>query len=158
MLHVKPIQGEQTRFYVEAQTLQCTNCNNQASRTPYRHIYFGHRQKAFLQQIGVWGKVKKVLDKVKDDWKDDGQCRKCGHVLEPRWHQVDIALWEGNGQCSCEFFAYTLGPLVRKLDKAQRSAGLHRCLHIDAAREFAVDLAIKMHERQRLKGKKEIDE
>lgn len=53
---------------------------------------------------------------------------------------VDICALGGNGQCGCEDFAFRQRPA---LDSGQ--PGWHRCKHIERAREWELDEAIRIH-------------
>lgn len=121
MLRVVAIHGEPTRFYVESQSLQC--CVH-----PEDHLFSRHRKPHLA--IG-------------------GACPKCGGQLDVRFHLVDIALFNANGQCACEWFAFKLGPAVSRVPLPEQGAGKWRCSHIEAARNFALDLSLKQHDRDR---------
>lgn len=122
MLRVLKIPGEATRYHVESNTLECVlNRRHQFSRLRKRGIYIG------------------------------GPCPKegCPGTLDCRFHQVDISMYNLNGWCSCEYFAFGLEPKVSRMGPAEQGAGNHRCAHINAARDFALDVSLKAHERER---------
>lgn len=149
MLQVKAIPGEPTCYYVESHHMQCTGkeCNALTRRAPSA-IWFNRRQRDFLATVGVWGRVDSMVKKLAEGWRSDGQCRRCGAALEPRWHRVDIGAYHCNGQCGCEYFELALAKELRRLKPEQQAAGTHRCSHIEAARDFALDLSLRAHEKQ----------
>ena len=73
----------------------------------------------------------------------------CQGVVEEQWHLVDIAGWDRNGGCGCEYFEMCLEPLLSRMAPNERAAGPHRCRHIHAARDFALDLSLASHEHLR---------
>jgi len=153
ILTVKPVPGEPTCFMVESYTLQCQNCNRLVRRFPVNMVWFSEKQKMLLKFVGVWIKIEAVLEKLKQNRANvsGDQCPKCGGVLEMRLHKVDIARFNCNGECGCEYFTTTLQKELRKLKPAEQALGLHRCSHIEAARDFAIDVAIAGHEHLRLR-------
>lgn len=148
MLHVKPVHGEPTCYEVESHHMQCTGpeCRKLTARAP-DPVWFNRRQQDFLAGVGLWTRAERALAKLREGWKSDGQCRRCGAALEPRWHRVDVAALDLNGFCTCEYFECALGKAARQATKPERQAGKFRCSHIEAARDFALDLSLAAHER-----------
>ena len=72
-----------------------------------------------------------------------------GGRLEVRFHVVDIAAHNMNGKCGCEYFEFALENVVAGLPPEIQGLGKYRCSHIDAVREFALDLTILNHEHRR---------
>lgn len=153
ILTVKPIRGEPTCFYVESYTLQCTNCTKLVRRFPVNMVWFSEKQKMLLKFVGVWAKIEAALEKLSQNRVNvsGDQCPKCAGVMEMRFHKVDIARFNCNGECGCEYFTTTLQKELRKLSASEQALGLFRCSHIEAARDFAVDVAVAGHEHQRLR-------
>ena len=119
-LRVVPVAGEPTRFHVESVSLACSECNRLFSR---------------LKCPGM---------------ADGDACPKCDNgVLRERWHMVDIAMNNCSGECSCEYFSFTLGPKVRALPADQQRLGRNRCSHIEAARNAALDITLRAHQEMR---------
>ena len=73
-------------------------------------------------------------------------------VMRERFHLVDIAEFNSNGICSCEFFECGHGPKLRGMSSVEQAMGKHRCQHIEAARSFALDVALKCHHVERYAG------
>jgi hypothetical protein len=122
VLRVKPVPGEATRFWVESNTLQCVvpECAKQFNR------------------------------KLRSDLGIGSLCPSCkAGKLDVRFHTVDLANYEPVGECSCEHFQFRLGPELSKMPPEQRAekAALMRCSHIREARDFAIDLTLKAHEK-----------
>jgi len=153
ILTVKPIKGEPTCFLVESYTLRCISCSRLLRRFPANMVWFSEKQKALLGFAGVWTKVETTLEKLKQNRANTAgdQCPKCGGVLEMRFHKVDIAGYNCNGECGCEYFAVTLQKQLRQAPKSEWNLGLHRCSHIEAARDFAIDVVVTSHEYHRLR-------
>jgi hypothetical protein len=122
MLRVRTCQNEPTRFFVESNSLSC--CNPECSKTFNRH-----------QHPGIH-----IGDK----------CPRCGGQLDLRFHTVEISEFNGTGFCSCEYFTFRLAPELKLLSPQQRieKGDLLRCSHIKAARDFALDLALHLHNHQ----------
>lgn len=120
MLWVKAIPGEPTGFWVESNSLQCIKCSR------------------------LYNKLQRKLH-VGGPCPHEG----CDGTLDLRFHKVDIANWNQNGECSCEYFQIKLAPVLSRLPLPDQGAGLHRCHHIRAAREFALDVSLRAHERDR---------
>lgn len=154
ILMVRAIAGEPTCFEVESFHLQCANprCQKTIKRFPDLLVEFSARQRAVLQFVGVWNRVAVVVRglRAKAFRQPGDPCPRCGGALEARWHKVDIARCDLNGECGCEHFQMTLFKELKRLTKAQRALGPFRCAHIEAAREFALDVAVAGHEKQRL--------
>lgn len=74
-------------------------------------------------------------------------CPTCGEEVEERWHIVDIAGYDANGTCSCEFFQFRLEPIIVRLPAG--SLERHRCSHIQASRDFALDVYLGAYARSR---------
>ena len=62
-------------------------------------------------------------------------------------HLVDIAAFDGNGECSCEQFTYSMRRTVELAHSSGQVARL-RCWHIDEARETALALTLKQHAKK----------
>jgi hypothetical protein len=69
-------------------------------------------------------------------------------TLDVRFHVVDLAMFAPVGQCSCEHFQFSLQPRLVRMSPEERTAvaEAHRCSHIKAARDFALDLVVYHHE------------
>ena len=119
MLRVMAIAGEPTRFHVESNSLQCVKCERLFNRRLNPDLHVG------------------------------GKCPKCSGQLDVRFHLVDIAANDMAGKCSCEFHQYRVQPELNHIPIAERAQSRHKCAHVDAARAFALDVALKLHERER---------
>lgn len=117
MLRVIKEDGSPTRFFVESNCLQCGN----------------------HQCVKLFNKY------LKQGLHSGMKCPKCGGMLDHRWHLVDIAEFNGNGFCGCEFFAFRQQPLLTRATPAEQGMGKWRCKHIVAARDFALDVALRAH-------------
>ena len=73
-------------------------------------------------------------------------------TLDVRFHSCDLSLYHGSGRCSCEYFEFALEPQVSRLPPDQQAEGKYRCQHLRAARDFCLDLSLKAHAMDRLKG------
>lgn len=140
MLRVKPIPGEPTRYHVQSDTLQCSNpqCGKLARRVA-DPTWFSARQLQFMRTVGIVGKVTKALAKLRTDkaLTSADQCRSCGAALEHRHHLVDLMDFNGSGSCSCEYFATSLGPELKKLTKSKQFESGLQCRHIEEAYRFS---------------------
>lgn len=144
MLRVKAIASEPTRFYCESGTLTCVNpqCGANYNRRTRHQLVAGQRQPTDYLCIG-------------------DKCPKCGSYLDVRFLLVDIADFNGNGICACEWFQHELKKLLNKELPSEQAIGKHRCQHISAVRDFALDLSLKCHELERYKnanGQREEDQ
>ena len=173
MLRVKAVDGEPTRFWVESNTLQCVNpqCAKQYSRLTRHQLIQGQKEPTDKLHIGD---LCPACVRRHEDWAES--CRIVVHsdsytlapqekkdevalllkgrepkisTLDVRFHTVDIAAFHGNGQCGCEWFTMHHIPELNKLLPSEQAFGKHRCHHIRAAREFALDVALKVHEHER---------
>jgi hypothetical protein len=138
MLRVKAIPGERTRFWVESGTLICVQCSKTFNRRTRHRLMEGGSETVYLH-IG-------------------DPCPKCNGTLDVRFHVVDISEWNGNGSCGCEYFQISLAPKLSRMPLPEQGGGTMRCAHIRAARDFALDVAIKAHEfdrYRRAKGQRE---
>lgn len=146
MLQVRQIDA--TTFFVESETLQCSNplCGKLVKKIPSEAVQFSEKQKVFLQSLGLLGEVEAALALLKHDslLSDNETCIKCGYPLEIRWLTVDIASESGNGRCGCEYFPFLW---------ARRNGEPVRCKHLVAARDFALDVAIRLQNRQQKQAK-----
>lgn len=131
MLRVKAIQGEPTRFWVESNTLQCMN-------TRCAKLYTRHQRHRLIPKQSQPTSYLRSGD----------ACPECGAKLEKRYHVVDISSNHSNGSCGCEYFEFVHAPKLKNLSPAERGAGKHRCSHIIAAREFALDVALHAHRHE----------
>jgi hypothetical protein len=124
VVNVIPIPGEATRFWVESSSLECTDkaCGKLFSRLKHTDMRAGDK------------------------------CPKCGAVLDIRYHLVDISAYWPIGRCTCEYYVFTLGPKVAKMQPSklksltQYEAQSLRCSHIEAARTAALDRTIHAHQ------------
>lgn len=132
MLRVKAIESEPTRFHVESGTLTCVNpqCGATYNRRTRHRLVADQRQPTDYLHIG-------------------DKCPKCSGYLDVRFMLVDIAANNLNGGCSCEFFSFVQGPALAKLLPSERAMGKCRCSHIEAARQFALDVALHANEHDR---------
>lgn len=154
MLKVRAIPGEPTCFFCESNELICDNpqCSKLYRRLPASYVQFSSRQKDFLRALGLWNKVERHLKQLEQSFalkhREGDACAKCGQgKLRLREHKVDISEYGFSGWCSCEYFEFTCAPELAKLSRSQQGAGTHRCQHVWAARDFALDLSIMAHER-----------
>ena len=116
LMHAKVRVGESTRFDVSSNRWGCTNCESR----------FLKLENPFM------GEGMKCPDcKVGD--------------IEERYHLVDLASHDLNGACSCEWFAFSIAPKVRLMQKGERLFRPKRCAHIDYARSFALNVLLKLH-------------
>jgi hypothetical protein len=124
MLRVIKEDGSPTRFFVESNCLQCGNPQ------------CGKLFNKYLKQ-GLHAGMK---------------CPKCKTgMMDHRFHLVDLAFYNNHGKCSCEYFMYDREPKVSRETPVEQSMGKWRCQHIDAARDFALDVALRAHERENQK-------
>jgi DNA-directed RNA polymerase subunit RPC12/RpoP len=116
MMHAKAIPGEPTRFHVSSNRYGCTEC-----------------EARFL-----------IID---NPFMAEGMaCPKCGKGrVELRYCLVDIAALTMNGQCSCEWFSYSIQPKVKLMSKERRLSNPVRCAHISYARSFCLNILLKLH-------------
>jgi hypothetical protein len=136
MLRVMAIVGESTRFHVESNTLQCTDpqCGKMFNRRTRHRLVPGQAHPTDYLHIG-------------------DPCPACGTgTLDVRFHVVDIEDYSCNASCSCEFFEFCLRPQLSRMLPSEQGMGKHRCSHIIAARDFALDIALKAHEHDRYRG------
>ena len=117
MLRVKAIQGEPTRFRVEGNSVQCGNCGRMFNT------------------------------RLRTELGDGVGCPKCGAALRRRWHLCDIAAHDLAGECDCEFYQMTKLKEVRRMTKEERMSFDDRCHHLEAARTFALDVALHAHRK-----------
>lgn len=110
------LNGSATIYSVEADTLGC-------SRTSYCLYVTGSRTRK----------------------KEDDPCPRCHQgLLERRFHQVDIAAFQGIGICGCEAAAFKFRPILDKMNFTQIAEAPHaarqrlRCKHCLAARAAAI--------------------
>lgn len=124
-MRVLKIESEPTRFFVESNSLQCVGCGKLFSKLKRPELHVSFK------------------------------CPACGRgILDLRFHTVDIADNEGNGQCSCEFFEFTMRPKLAGMLPNERREGKCRCSHIAAARNFALDVALFAHDQEQHKNAK----
>lgn len=127
MMHAKVIPGEPTRFYVSSNRYGCTECNAR----------FLISENSFMGE-GM-------------------ACPKCGRgKVELRYVLCDIAALDLNGQCGCEWFSFSILPKVRLMSKESRLSNPIRCAHLEYARNFALDVLLKLHIMER--GEQKVDE
>ncbi len=126
-LRVLQVRGEPTRYYVESNSLVC--------KKDGKHLFDTRK----FQLLAVGGVCPKCATNGE---KEPG-------ILAIRWHLVDLSPWQRNGECSCEWFDYSLRKRLRAMPEAEQAMGKARCSHIDAAREFALDLSLMRHDRER---------
>jgi hypothetical protein len=128
MLKVKAIPGEPSRFRVEGNSFRCSEC-------PARFL---KRENSMMRE-GM-------------------ACPKCHKgFIEERYHLVDIASYNTNGACSCEWFHYELAPKVKKMSKGQRLTNPLRCAHISIARSFCLDVLLELHNWEQ-RGSRPVEE
>jgi hypothetical protein len=156
MLRVKACPGSPTVFFSESSELECVRpeCGKLYKRVPPELVYFSLRQRSFLRAMGLWDRVDrrlKDLEGYASKFRVGDLCKKCGvGTLDVRFHTVDIAAYGLNGGCGCEYFLFSLRKELEGAGRDERLAGAHRCQHIDAARDFALDLSLRAHEHERL--------
>ena len=149
MLLVKSIAGEPSAFLVQGDTLLCSNpqCGKLVRRLPASFVRFTERQREFLRTLGLLGKVDKATEN-RAEIESGEQCKKCGAVLEQRFHRVDVV----EDWCSCEFYEMVLRPARRKANGVEIAS--LRCHHLEAARSFCLDAVIGAHARMFEKKRK----
>ena len=133
MLRVMAIVGESTRFHVESNTLQCTDpqCGKMYNRRTRHRLVPGQAHPTDYLHIG-------------------DPCPACGTgTLDVRFHVCDLESYNCNGGCSCEFFSFVHAPALSRMLPSEQGAGRCRCSHLEAARSFALDVALKAHEHDR---------
>lgn len=127
MMHAKVIPGEPTRFYVSSNRYGCTECNAR----------FLISENSFMGE-GM-------------------ACPKCGRgKVELRYHLCDIAAYDLAGMCSCEWHQFSVKPKLDKMSKERRLSNPIRCAHLEYARNFALDVLLKLHIMER--GEQKVDE
>lgn len=151
ILRVWPVPNEPTRFRVESHALQCTTCGKLYDRVQSECMEFTGRQRQLLRKVGVWDKVHKYIESYGGRYKVGDLCPKCEGTLDIYTWLVDIASYNLNGECDCHHFRCALEPTLRNQIGSEQGMGKFRCSHIDAARDFALDLSLKLHEHNRLK-------
>lgn len=148
-LQVLPIPGERTVFVVEGAGVECTVCGRYYKRWRYRLNY-------------STGYHEPVARRGRQAGDPCPYRRGCAGKLDRRWHRVDILSWGGHGGCACEKFDLGLRVELSKTRPSTWVEGRFRCEHIDEARTFAVDLAIRMENMERMRpyanGRRELDE
>lgn len=147
-LRVFPVPGEPTVYHVESSSAQCSSCSRVYKRWKW----------AFCPDTGGHRRVPRKGVTI------EGPCPYrfgCDGKLQLRFHKVDIAAYNGNGQCGCETFEFSFGPALSKVRPSLWLESGLRCRHIQAARQYALDLTILNHTKQQLapyaNGRKERD-
>lgn len=139
-LRVQAIPGEPTRFRVESNSLECLRCHKLFSRQ--RGNYHVGQQcphcKASLTNDVVFNRI----------LTSEAQVELAKAELDVRFHTVDISTYNRNGWCSCEYFEFSLATKLRGILPNQQAEGRYRCSHIDAARDFALDVALVVHKQE----------
>ncbi len=167
-------KGEPTVYYVESNTLECVNpsCHKQYNRRLHHQQILGQRWPTVLLHIGdpcpaCLGREWEAQRDGSSEASPEEAAKLVGAVAVPRldvrFHMVDISSFNGIGMCACEYFQMTLAPSLRRMDRIQLQAAYlfaskHRCHHIQAARDFALDVALKSHDRERYAGTKQREE
>jgi len=137
MLKVTSLPGTgPTTFIVEGETLQCVNpmCGKKVCGIPPEYARFTRQQRLFLCAAGLLSKVEARQREIESytAHRKDEKCRKCGGEMRRMDYLVDIA----DDQCGCEAQEFIVS---RKRKAGEEQA---RCVHLEAAREFAVEIAI----------------
>lgn len=148
-LRVQKVEGEATRFHVESNSWCCTRCDATYNRKHRPKLQLGQQCPACLRRKDGRLKRAATLFGGKKWVHDENPDAPVGR-LDHRWHLVDIAAFNLNGQCSCEYFCYAVGPQLRLLSPAAQGDAKLWCTHIAEARRFALDVALKAHEDARL--------
>ena len=138
LLRVFPVPGEPTRFNCESGSLQCTDQED--------HL-FNRRLRPHLWVEGPCPGTYPVVNHTRVHVP-------CRGILQLRFHLVDLADFSGNGSCQCEWFMIQLRKSLEAFPARVQAQGRFRCPHIVAVREFALDLAVLCHERERYKDAK----
>jgi hypothetical protein len=76
------------------------------------------------------------------------------------WYLVDLGEYNGNGSCGCQHFEFRLKPTLERNHEIDWTRTPMRCRHIEAARQFALDVILKSYGRQQMvnaNGQKERD-
>lgn len=135
-MKVFKVKDKASWWWVESQSLECVKCKKLFSRSETRY--------ADLLAGGACPKV-------------------CGGTLDIRFHICGLAAMRPVGTCSCEGFTMSKRkhfggktPLqfLRDMTQEQRDNTTHRqrrelrCIHLDAAREAALELAVYAHDRE----------
>lgn len=174
LLRVLAVPGEATRFHVESGTLQCTNpqCGKQYNRRtrhrlnpperwPTDFLRIGDKCPTCVMRHNQWKKKgreamlytdyalevkEQIAERLSKEEPAIG-------TLDVRFHLCDIAANHGVGRCSCEYWEFGLAREVERMLPSELAVALatgrKRCSHIEAARQFALDLSIQAHERDR---------
>ena len=119
-------KGEPTVYFVESNSLECLDQARRVSMGAERYPHLFSRLKHPALRVG-------------------GPCPRCQGQLDVRFHTVDIGAYSGNGCCSCEFFQMSpeMQARVSRMSPAEQAMGRCRCSHIKAARDFALDVALR---------------
>ena len=127
MMRAKIIPGEPTRFHVSSNRYGCTECDAR-----------------FLI--------------IENSFMGEGQaCPKCGKgKIEWRYCLVDIAAFDLAGMCSCEWHQFSVAPKLKAMSKERRLLNPPRCAHIEYARNFSLDVLLKLHIME--SGEEKVDE
>jgi hypothetical protein len=141
-LRVQLVPGHVTVYHVEGESRRCQKC--------------GHLWKRDKREVGGtcgWtGLVdgqEKPAGRAASGRRAQAGNPPCAGVVDVHWHTVDIAAFNLNGACSCEYFERVLAKDLRRTSSADQGAGLKRCKHIHAARDFDLDVRLRCHETAR---------
>jgi hypothetical protein len=154
MLRVRAIPGEPTRFWVTGNTLLCDNpaCGKEYNRMTRHQAVLGVRQPTEYLRDGTpcpkcLARISKWRKRNKDPHGDEPALG----VMRNNDRLVDIAGYSRNGSCSCPFFQCSEGmeKALKVKTSVEQAMGQHRCQHIVAARSFALDVALRVHEVER---------
>lgn len=147
ILTVYPLQGSPTLYIVESSTAVCSVCSR-----PYKRWRYGYDLQTGTHKI-IPIKNRRIGSRC--PYRGG-----CSGRLDLGWHHVDIATYEGHGGCSCEKFRF-LEYELRKTPPRTWINGAYRCQHIDAARQFALDIGVIQHIRRQRRvyghGQRELD-
>ena len=124
LMHAKVRAGEPTRFDVSSNRFGCSECDAR-----------------FL--------------KIENSFMEEGmRCPKCEKgKIEERYHLCDLASYFPAGACSCEWFAFSIAPKLKAMTPARRLLNPPRCVHLEYARTFALDVLLKLHQLEENGGK-----
>ena len=172
MFRVQAIPSEPTRFLVTGHTLRCDNpqCSKAYNRMTRHQVVLGEPQPVDYLVDGSL--CPKCLARV-HEWKAKAeramrsdmtlaqktelavklsQAEPAVGKMRHEERLVDIASFSGNGECSCPWFECQLAPLLRAEPSVEQAMGKHRCSHIPPARDFALSIALRVHDVERHRG------
>lgn len=67
------------------------------------------------------------------------------------FYKVDLTHYRLNGECDCPHFRMRLEGKLKEQPRTEWSRGLWRCKHIDASREYALNITLREYMKERWK-------